>query len=417
MKLVPVFVGMLVLATFASASTTNLNNQRINTYDVHAEGHIAVGTTWNNTLWQLFVTNESRFVRASTNDSLTVGGADVSQATSYHEGPAFFNSTVTFVDGSIDRDDLPATIAYEDEANTFSVRQIYSDGFTAGANAYHDALTQMNSTTLIQWLYVIGAVDVNGSFTASSNSYLEGAVKVNSTVNIQNGATCTVLLCLGQNLVATGSPSIVINDDPAFRGEFGYSEAGTTILYIANSYNDNAAAMDFRIKGVTDTQNVLRLTGDGNSQFYGNLGIGAAPTSGITINAVAASGPVFRLQRDDASDFRFDISADGSDLAFTAQDGGGYLFTGATRDFEVDGPLNHDGSTVGLYGKTPVVQHADIPNMVDNTGGTISSTCAAIAAGALYAQADMVAAKNCLASLLAKINLLEAAIEEIGITA
>lgn len=44
--------------------------------------------------------------------------------------------------------------------------------------------------------------------------------------------------------------------------------------------------------------------------------------------------------------------------------------------------------------------------LTDNTGGTVSTTLAAIAATATYAQADMVAAKNAIASLAAIVNKL-----------
>lgn len=47
-----------------------------------------------------------------------------------------------------------------------------------------------------------------------------------------------------------------------------------------------------------------------------------------------------------------------------------------------------------------------ITALTDNSGGTASNTVAAIAAGAAYAQADMVAAKNAIASLTAKVNAL-----------
>jgi hypothetical protein len=54
----------------------------------------------------------------------------------------------------------------------------------------------------------------------------------------------------------------------------------------------------------------------------------------------------------------------------------------------------------------PTVQAllTNIKNLTDNTGGTASVTLAAITAGAAYAQADMVAVKNAIASLAAIVN-------------
>ena len=75
------------------------------------------------------------------------------------------------------------------------------------------------------------------------------------------------------------------------------------------------------------------------------------------------------------------------------------------------------GQKLGFYNKTPVVQPAAAAQaaaaaqtqdaVTDSTGGSVSTTLAAIAAGAAYAQADMTAVKNALASIasqLAKIR-------------
>lgn len=55
--------------------------------------------------------------------------------------------------------------------------------------------------------------------------------------------------------------------------------------------------------------------------------------------------------------------------------------------------------------------------LTDSSGGTASNTVAAIAAGAAYTQADAVAMKNAIASLTAKVNALNAALQAAGITA
>lgn len=45
-----------------------------------------------------------------------------------------------------------------------------------------------------------------------------------------------------------------------------------------------------------------------------------------------------------------------------------------------------------------------VTTFTDNSGGTASNTLAAVAAGAAYSQADIVALKNAVASLAAKLN-------------
>jgi hypothetical protein len=72
--------------------------------------------------------------------------------------------------------------------------------------------------------------------------------------------------------------------------------------------------------------------------------------------------------------------------------------------------IGPNGSTVALpiagAGQANVVQTQTA--LTDNTGGTVSTTLAAITAGASYAQADMVAAKNAIASLKAELTLARA---------
>lgn len=330
MRPLPVILALLLVATTAHAATTNLNNQRIRTYDLFAEGKATIGTAWNTTEWGLVVVNGT-----------TLNSTARFQATTWHEGAATFNSTVNFVDGSIARVDLPSTLAYEDEANTFSVRQVYSDGFTAGANAYHNALLQANSTTLVQWLYAAGVIDVNGTFTASTNSYLEGPLTIN-----------------GSFLLQRNDPVAILKDTAG--------TAANQVAYIS-------------LQDSTGSERGWMGFGDGNGDF--------------------------RITQANANDLIFAVN-------------GGYrLIIRSSGATEVEGDLDHDGSNVGFYSKAPVGQAADIVQVTDSTGGTAGNTCAAITAGALYSQADMTAVKNCLASLIAKINALDTAIDDIGITA
>lgn len=62
-------------------------------------------------------------------------------------------------------------------------------------------------------------------------------------------------------------------------------------------------------------------------------------------------------------------------------------------------------------------QAAAIAQTTDSTGGTAGDTIAAITAGGSYAQADLTAIKNGLASLTAKLNALQTACKGAGIIA
>lgn len=80
--------------------------------------------------------------------------------------------------------------------------------------------------------------------------------------------------------------------------------------------------------------------------------------------------------------------------------------SGGAIDVLAGGAIKADGT-----------QASNIADLTDSSGGTASDTIAAITAGGSYAQADMTAVKNALASLTAKFNALNAAVQGVGITA
>jgi hypothetical protein len=80
----------------------------------------------------------------------------------------------------------------------------------------------------------------------------------------------------------------------------------------------------------------------------------------------------------------------------------------------VIGPSGILDFAVGAKMTNAGVQAGPTSAITDSTGGTPSTTLAAITAGASYAQADMVAVKNALASLAAQYNALLAILQGIG---
>jgi hypothetical protein len=62
------------------------------------------------------------------------------------------------------------------------------------------------------------------------------------------------------------------------------------------------------------------------------------------------------------------------------------------------------------------VQPGPTGAIVDNTGGVATTTFAAIAAGAGYTQADMVAVKNALASIAAQYNAVLTILKNLGLS-
>lgn len=65
---------------------------------------------------------------------------------------------------------------------------------------------------------------------------------------------------------------------------------------------------------------------------------------------------------------------------------------------KADGFTGSDGTVVTIG------DPSSLTALTDSTGGTASSTLAAITAGSSYAQADMVAVKNALASIAAQLS-------------
>ena len=77
----------------------------------------------------------------------------------------------------------------------------------------------------------------------------------------------------------------------------------------------------------------------------------------------------------------------------------------------IPGALTHQGSTVGLYNVAPIARAAAIGQLIDNSGGTADSTL--IALSAVYVQSEV---RNNIADLAAKVNAIEAALKNIGIS-
>jgi hypothetical protein len=72
---------------------------------------------------------------------------------------------------------------------------------------------------------------------------------------------------------------------------------------------------------------------------------------------------------------------------------------------------------LAFFNAAPVAQQADMVAITDNTGGGVSTTFAAITAGAGYTQADMTAVKNALASTAAQLNKVRTALRNLGLMA
>ena len=86
-------------------------------------------------------------------------------------------------------------------------------------------------------------------------------------------------------------------------------------------------------------------------------------------------------------------------------------------EVELNAALNHDGTTVGFYGATPVTQAAAEANLTDNSGGTANDTIAAITNAANAGSADVGPTADAIADLAAKVNAILTALRNLGLIA
>jgi hypothetical protein len=72
---------------------------------------------------------------------------------------------------------------------------------------------------------------------------------------------------------------------------------------------------------------------------------------------------------------------------------------------------------IAFFGATPAARPAAAGQaaLTDSTGGTASTTLAAITAGAAYAQADLTAIKNAIASLARAVNAINSTLNTLGL--
>ena len=141
-------------------------------------------------------------------------------------------------------------IQFLDNSNNYLIRA------TVGADVglYHNTAQKLATTTT--------GIDVTGTVTAdglSVGSTSEAAGLFTGYSSITDG-----------DYVNNGE--IRLGNNVAFQGRISYEGQTTGILYIENSYNNNAADIVFRSKSVGTAQNKLLIEGNGNISFYEDTG-------------------------------------------------------------------------------------------------------------------------------------------------
>ena len=187
-----------------------------------------------------------------------------------------------------------------------------------------------------------------------------------------------------------GDPSQIHFSEAVITGGGFLISTSAAQAMIAGGANWNGATYTARATGATlfgapgvangdfFIGNKTSLTPDSSTFFFdfrlymdasGNFGINTGATVARRFEVLDDTNPQLRLTHTAATDF-CDFQVDTSGNLTVNVSGTKVVFSDAV---EIDGALDHDGTTVGLYGATPVVQGTggqDVTNSVTDDGST-----------------------------------------------
>jgi hypothetical protein len=165
---------------------------------------------------------------------------------------------------------------------------------------------------------------VGGSTRLTLNASTGAATFSNTVrtggISIGVAATANVLDVRGENNTFDGT--IVIGA----RGTLQHRDAGQTIISLANDYNDNAAKMEFRMKGNTSANSVLTLLGSGAATFSSSVTATSGTFSGTGIGTFN-SQIIANNTTSGAALITFQNTANGHAFGFSSVGTGGQRFS------------------------------------------------------------------------------------------
>ncbi len=201
-----------------------------------------------------------------------------------------------------------------------------------------------------------------------------GTENPSNTLQVYNAGAAQALFN-GYSVVSSrinaDSGTILIGNNPAFQGRLDYSAAGSTILNIDNTYNNDGAVTQFRMK--TSGTPVTALTMLGN----GNVGIGTTgPTARLDIvdttlsGSGSLAGSILNLAQTwnttgTPTAIKLNVTNTASNAASLLMD----LQVGGVSKFKVDN-LGYITST----GITTTAATVTIPMNIVSIGNTLQST-------------------------------------------
>lgn len=375
--------GQALTGSVIQAGITHNNLGGLTTGDPHTQYAILAGRSGGQTLSGGTAVNNQLTLRANT----ATGNTSTSQAARLLVGD---NGSILALSSTFEgRVAVPVSLAVGGTPAQSGELRLSNNQFITVRNQANTAdidMIKVNASNNIQFG---GGIDLGNQaitgvysitqFTSSNWSFNNvGVGYVGSTFSIGTTSAPNTLSFgnAGNNsigIVATASGTV---------GRALTIAAGSTVA------NTNIA-------GGSLTLNAGLASGTGTSNIVFQTGQSAA--SGVLQTLTT------RLTIDNVGDFTF---ADGVD--FIVGSTNGTKFATATTQ------------KIGFYNATPIVRPSAYTQtfatadktmaartaaaLTNNTGGTVSTTLAAITAGAAYTQADMLAVKNALASLADQVN-------------
>jgi hypothetical protein len=177
---------------------------------------------------------------------------------------------------------------------------------------YHDNSQKLATTST--------GVDVTGTITSDgltvestgeAAALFKGYTSVTDVDSVNNG-------------------EILIGNNPSFQGRISYEGQSAGVLYIENSYSNNAADIVFRAKSSGTAQNKLLIEGTGDISFYEDTG--TTPKffwdSSAERLGIGTSSPTYALDVRGVS--VFGDGTDGVKLTYSAGNSTGIIDTGFT---------------------------------------------------------------------------------------
>jgi hypothetical protein len=375
--------GQALTGSVIQAGITHNNLGGLTTGDPHTQYAILAGRSGGQTLSGGTAVNNQLTLRANT----ATGNTSTSQAARLLVGD---NGSILALSSTFEgRVSVPVSLAVGGTPSQSGELRLSNNQFITVRNQANTAdidMIKVNASNNIQFG---GGIDLGNQaitgvysiaqFTSSNWSFNNvGVGYVGSTFSIGTTSAPNTLSFgnAGNNsigIVATASGTV---------GRSLTIAAGSTVA------NTNIAGGSLTLKAGlasgTGTSNIVFQTGQSAAS-----GVLQTLTTRLTIN--------------NAGDFTF---ADGVD--FIVGSTNGTKFGTATTQ------------KIGFYNATPIVRPSAYTQtfatadktmaartaaaLTNNTGGTVSTTLAAITAGAAYTQADMLAVKNALASLADQVN-------------